>query len=217
MAISIDRNGAEALEKLFDVSRETLERLSLYTELVRKWQPVQNLVAASTLDDIWKRHIVDSAQLVPLLPHAQSWLDFGSGAGFPALVIGICKAANPNFELHLVESNSRKVAFLRTVIRETGISAQVHDCRIETFQWPGRELPDVVSARAVAALSDLCGYSKRFMSEKTVAIFPKGKEYQSEINSALHDWNLDLLVRDSVTDGHGKIIEIRAMNALKKA
>lgn len=217
MTNTTDRNGPEALGNLIDVSRETLERFSRYTELVQKWQPVQNLVAASTLNDIWKRHIADSAQIVPLFPSARTWLDFGSGAGFPGLVIAICKAENPDFRVHLVESNSRKVAFLRTVIRETGISAQVHDCRIEDFDWPEDQFPDVISARAVASLSELCCYSERFMSEKTVAIFPKGKEFESEINSALHDWNLDLLVRDSAVDVHGKLIEIRAMNAVKKA
>jgi len=210
-------SGPEALAGILDVSRETRERLRLYVDLVRKWQPVQNLVARSTLDDIWARHVADSTQLVPLYGHAQTWLDLGSGAGFPGLVVGICLAETASLNLHLVESNSRKVAFLRTVVRETGISATVHDSRIEAFSWPEPTPPDVISARALASLTDLCGYSAPFMGEKTVAIFPKGREYEAEIKSALHEWNLDLLVRDSVVDADGRLIEIRAMTALKKA
>lgn len=210
-------SGPEALADIIDVSRETLDRLHLYVDLVQKWQRVQNLVAHSTLDDIWARHVADSAQLVPLYRQAGSWLDLGSGAGFPGLVVGICRAEEADLRLHLVESNSRKVAFLRTVVRETGISATVHDSRIEAFTWPETEPADVISARALASLSDLCSYAAPFMGEKTVAIFPKGREYEAEIKSALHEWNLDLLVRDSVADAYGRLIEIRAMTALKKA
>jgi len=210
-------SGPEALDGILDVSRETRDRLSLYVDLVRKWQRVQNLVANSTLEDIWMRHVADSAQLVPLFPRAKSWLDLGSGAGFPGLVVGICLAERDGFDLHLVESNGRKVAFLRTVIRETGISARVHESRIEAFSWPGEVAPDVISARALASLTQLCAYAAPFMSEKTVAIFPKGREYESEIKSALHDWNLDLLVRNSVADAQGRLIEIRALDAIEKA
>lgn len=210
-------SGPEALAGILDVSRETLDRLRLYVDLVRKWQRVQNLVAHSTLDDIWARHVADSAQLIPLYRQAGTWLDLGSGAGFPGLVVGICRAEDANLHLHLVESNSRKVAFLRTIVRETGISATVHDVRIESFSWPEPEPPDVISARALASLSELCSYAAPFMGEKTVAIFPKGREYDTEIKSALHEWNLDLLVRDSAADAHGRLIEIRAMTPLKEA
>ena len=210
-------SGPEALHGILDVSRETLDRLTLYVELVQKWQKVQNLVAPSTLDDIWMRHIADSAQLVPLYPMARTWLDMGSGAGFPGLVVGICSLEKPDFELHLVESNSRKVAFLRTVIRLTGIPATVHDKRIEEFSWPGPDYPDIVSARALAPLSKLCAYSAPFVGEKTVAIFLKGREFETELESALHEWNLDLLVRNSIADPSGRLIEIRSMDALEKA
>ena len=209
--------GPEALDGIVDVSRETLDRLKLYAGLVGRWQKAQNLVAPSTLGDIWRRHIADSAQLAPLFPAAQSWLDLGSGAGFPGLVIAICLADRKNFCLHLVESNSRKVAFLRAVIRETGISAQVHDSRIESFSWPEYGSPDVISARALASLTELCGLAAPFMSEKTVAIFHKGWEYEAEIKSALHDWNLDLVVRKSVVDAGGRLIEIRALEGIGTA
>ena len=205
----------EALPGLVDVSRETLRRLETYAGLVRKWQRVQNLVAPSTLDALWDRHIADSAQIAPLYPHARTWLDLGSGAGFPGLVVAILCMERPDFRLHLVESNSRKVAFLRAVIRDTGAPAVVHDKRIEDFEWPETDPPDVISARALAPLTQLCGYAHRFMGEKTVAILHKGREYESEVKTALHEWILDLVLLDSAMDTTGKLIEIRAIAPLK--
>lgn len=208
-------NGPGEIGGAADVSRETHEQLEIHISLLRRWQRVQNLVAPSTLEAVWDRHVADSLQLVALRPDARSWLDLGSGGGFPGLVVAICCRGRPGFRAHLVESNSRKVAFLRAVIRATGAPAVVHDSRIEHFAWPEPDPPDTISARALAPLTVLCGYAEPFMGDKTVAIFHKGREFESEIKTALHDWNLDLVVRDSMVDADGRLIEIRAINPIK--
>jgi len=131
------------------VSRETRERLNTYAELLRKWQRSINLVGPKTLDDLWNRHFVDSAQLLPLIPPtARVLVDFGSGAGFPGLVLAILGMA----EVHLIESDQRKATFLREVARATGTPVTVHAKRIEQVTpFPA----DIVSARALAPLGDL--------------------------------------------------------------
>src|SRR5690606_4184410 len=105
-------------------------RLAILVRLVETWQKAENLVAAATLPDIWTRHVADSAQLAPLFPEARHWLDLGSGGGFPGLVVALLIADRPGAHVHLVESNTRKCAFLRTAIRETGAPAEIHQGRI---------------------------------------------------------------------------------------
>ncbi|MEM1047631.1 MAG: 16S rRNA (guanine(527)-N(7))-methyltransferase RsmG [Pseudomonadota bacterium] len=209
------QDGPEILSEHFDVSRETSDRLRTYVDLVRKWQNVQNLVAPSTLPDIWRRHVLDSAQILRFAPHARRWLDFGSGAGFPGLVVSILLADRPGFHAHLVESNGRKAAFLRAVVREIGLPATIHDQRIERFAWTDPFPVDVISARALAALPVLCDYAEPFMSEKTVAIFHKGRDTDSELNSTLSDWILDLVIEDSVVDPQSRLLVIRALQRSK--
>jgi 16S rRNA (guanine527-N7)-methyltransferase len=131
--------GREALQTLLPVSRETYERLSALVGLVRKWQKAENLVAASTLDAMWTRHVADSAQLVALFPRAGHWLDLGSGGGFPGLVTAILLGGSDRGMVHLVESNARKCAFLRTAARETGAPATIHHGRIENILEPPRK------------------------------------------------------------------------------
>lgn len=209
------QDGAEILSDHLDVSRETCDRLRVYVDLVRKWQRVQNLVAPSTLPDIWRRHVLDSAQILRFAPQARRWLDLGSGAGFPGLVISILMADRPDFHAHFVESNGRKAAFLRAVVREIGLPVTVHDVRIEHFTWMDSLPVDVISARALAALPVLCAYAEPFMSEKTVAIFHKGRDTDSELNSTLSDWILDLVIEDSVVDPHSRLLVIRALQRSK--
>ncbi|MEM8811969.1 MAG: 16S rRNA (guanine(527)-N(7))-methyltransferase RsmG [Pseudomonadota bacterium] len=207
----------DALSGIVDVSRETSERLDVFVRLLEKWQRAQNLIAPSTLGFIWTRHVADSAQICRLYPDARTWIDLGSGGGFPGLVVGILNADRPDFQMHLVEANSRKGAFLRTVIRETRIPGQVHVGRIEAYSPPQDRPVDVISARALAPLAELCGYAWPLMTEKTVAIFHKGRDWQREVDLALHDWNLDLVVKDSAVDDGGKLIEIRALQPIRKS
>ena len=144
-----------SVERIVAVSRETSERLQAYVALLRKWQPAQNLVSPHTLGEIWTRHIADSAQLVAMFPTARRWVDIGSGAGLPGIVSAILLAGVPGAQVACVESNQRKCAFLRTVIRETAIPAVVYEGRIESVLKQWQDPVDLVSARALASLPAL--------------------------------------------------------------
>lgn len=201
------------LESDFDVSRETFERLVVYVDLVRKWQKSQNLVAPSTLPQIWTRHVADSLQVWALHREATRWLDFGSGAGFPGLVTAICLADRPGAVVHLVESNRGKAAFLRTVARETGAPVVVHAERIETVTTEFDEPIEVVTARALASLSILVGFAAPFVARGAVAVFHKGQDFAAEITEATLSWDLDLIKHPSRIDAAGCLVEIRKILA----
>ena len=165
----------EALAGRLDVSRETMDRLAAYVAFVEKWQQRVNLVSASTLPDIWTRHIWDSAQLAPLVPEGTGRiLDVGSGAGFPGLVLAaLCDA-----ELHLVESDQKKAVFLQTVIRETGIRATIHNKRVESL--PAMQA-DIVTARALASLDRLLDLLDAQLVPGTRCLFLKGARAEAEL------------------------------------
>lgn len=166
-----------------DVSRETLDRLDAYMHLLVKWSDRINLVASSTLDDAWTRHIADSAQVLNSISgDIETWVDLGSGAGFPGMVVA---ALRPELRVTLIESDQRKAAFLRAVIRETGIGAEVLNERIE--HAPPQNA-DVVSARALAPLIRLLRYASRHLNPQGAAIFLKGHQVQPEVEAALESW-----------------------------
>ena len=191
-----------------NVSRETLDRLKTYEALLQKWNPAINLVAKSTISEALTRHFVDSAQIFDLTPpETHHWVDIGSGGGFPGLVVTIMAAdARPEMKTTLIESDLRKSTFLRTVIRETGIQAEVIAERIE--KAPAQQA-DVLSARALASLNDLLGFAERHLSPKGLAVFPKGKTSVDEIDAALENWRFDLHKEISQTDPDAVILRIR--------
>ncbi|SLN43463.1 Ribosomal RNA small subunit methyltransferase G [Roseovarius litorisediminis] len=190
-----------------NVSRETFERLECYAELLRKWNPKINLVSKSTISDLWKRHILDSAQIYDLAPHPVThWVDLGTGGGFPGMVIAIMAADSGSpIRTTLVESDMRKSTFLRTVIRETGIQADVITKRIE-------ELPpmraDVISARALANLTTLLSFAARHLAPDGMAIFPKGASWEKELMDAQSKWKFDVQVAKSKTEDGPVILSI---------
>ena len=203
----------------FLVSRETLGRLNLYESLLRRWQPAVNLVAPATLDYIWHRHFADSAQLLALVPDsARTLVDLGSGAGFPGLVLAIMLAdklpaggaGNGLTRVILVESDTRKAAFLREVARQTGVAVDILSTRIENSETQSRiGVVDVVSARALAPLDRLLGLASPLFGAETVGVFPKGREAQAEIEAARAAWSFDATLVSSVTDAHASIVVIR--------
>lgn len=197
------------IRDIMPVSRETKERLAIYVELVRKWQKSQNLVAPSTLPDIWRRHVADSVQTLAALPEAKTWIDFGSGAGFPGLVTAILLAGTEGARVHLVESNKGKAAFLRTVARETGAPATVHAERIEDFQQKFAESVHAVSARALAPLEMLVGWAAPHVVRGAAAVFHKGQDFAAEVREATLSWNLDVVEQISRIDPAGRLIIIR--------
>ncbi|WP_305986620.1 16S rRNA (guanine(527)-N(7))-methyltransferase RsmG [Roseibium sp. MMSF_3544] len=191
----------QVVHKFGDVSRETLDRLQIYVDLVLKWQPAQNLIAPSTIPDIWIRHVADSLQTQWSYPEARTWVDIGSGGGFPGIVTAILLADEPDAHVHMIESNQRKAAFLRTVLRETGSSGTVHPGRIESVakEWTfGRA--DSVSARALASLDALFRLSEPFTSAGAKAVFHKGQDFQREVDEASDAWNFDLVEKKSLID-----------------
>src|SRR5437588_1897683 len=145
------------------VSRETWGRLDQFVELLIARQKTLNLIANSTLPQLWTRHIADSLQLLPLAPTAQKWIDLGAGAGFPGLVIACALAEMPDAKIHLVESRQKKAAFLRDVVSALSLPAIVHARRIEDFAAGNTEPFDVVTARALAPLDKLLGYANSLL------------------------------------------------------
>ena len=196
-----------------NVSRETLDRLLTYEALIQKWNPSINLVAKSTIAEIWNRHIVDSAQVYFASPceKVNLWTDIGSGGGLPGIVVGVlAEGAGRSFKLKLVESDKRKSVFLRTAIRELGLSnTTVINDRIETSNI---STSDIVSARALAPLTDLFKLSRQFTDHNTTSLFQKGKNWLSEIEVAQNHWSFEYDAIKSETDSNAVILKIRGLS-----
>jgi 16S rRNA (guanine527-N7)-methyltransferase len=223
----------------FGAPPETVERLILYEKLLRQWQKAVNLVAPATLDAVWHRHFADSAQLVPLAPPGtRSWIDLGSGAGFPGLVAAIVVAGSPSpratptspqthplpaggerepvapaapipIRFTLIESDTRKCAFLREVARQTGVAVDILSRRAESARTSvNKDLPRIVSARALAPLDRLLGLAEPLSPPGTNLLFPKGREVAQELQLAESRWRFQVALVPSVTDTHGRIAVI---------
>lgn len=194
-----------------NVSRETLERLNRFQALLEKWNPAINLVAKSTLSHAWERHILDSAQLFQLAPEmAKSWVDLGSGGGFPGIVIA-CLAAElrPHLHVTLIESDQRKATFLRQAASEMKIQITILVQRIETA---APQATDVLSARALAPLPSLLNFAHRHLAETGLALFPKGASWQEEVEQARKEWQFDVVTHQSMTDPQAVILAVKAVS-----
>lgn len=190
------------------VSRETQQRLEHFATLFQKWAKAINLVAPSTLDELWQRHVADSAQIFQMSPGPQRWLDLGSGGGFPGVITAIFLAELHDGWVHLVESNQKKAAFLRVALNETGARGSIHPLRIETAP---QAIPDCdrISARALADLDQLFFYTSHWMIGKnTRAFFHKGRDYATEIAKARGRWAFDLVKHQSAVEPDSVILEI---------
>ncbi|ABG30146.1 ribosomal RNA small subunit methyltransferase G [Roseobacter denitrificans] len=189
------------------VSRETMHALQMYHDLLLKWNARINLISKSSIEDVWSRHIWDSAQVVDCVAKAKTWVDLGSGGGMPGIVVAIfAKNIDPDRRVILVESDQRKAAFLRTVIRELSLNARVIVERIEDVA-PLRA--DVVSARALADLSVLLSFAQRHLSAQGTALFMKGQSWEKEVSSAQETWSFDLKAHRSKTSPAAAILEIK--------
>jgi 16S rRNA (guanine527-N7)-methyltransferase len=208
-ALAADR--AKALE-LTPVSRETLQRLDRFIALLLERLRTTNLIASSTIPYLWTRHIADSLQLLDLVPHARTWVDVGSGAGFPGLVIA-CAVAGTGAIVHLVESNGKKAAFLRAAQQLTEIPVIVHQERVEEFARRFAGKSDVVTARAVAPLKSLLHLCYPLLGKTAAtALFPKGQSAQLELEEARQSWKLDATLVPSRTDPRGRIVVVRDLS-----
>jgi 16S rRNA (guanine527-N7)-methyltransferase len=195
---------------LCPVSRETERRLDRFIELLLQWQAKINLVAASELPRIWSRHVADSLQLLPLVPEAKTWVDLGSGGGFPAVPVACALAERPGRQIHLIESNGKKAAFLREAVRVAGVPALVHQKRIEDCGDSFGDNIDVVSARALASLNMLCGYAQPLIVRGAAGLFPKGQDVEAELTEATRCWSMAYELVPSRT-GEGSIVVMRRL------
>jgi 16S rRNA (guanine527-N7)-methyltransferase len=196
------------------VSRETLGRLTTYVNLLIDWNERLNLVAPSTIADVWRRHILDSAQLAPMIPsRARTIVDLGSGAGFPGLVLAIMLADHAGLKVHLVESTQKKCRFLEAVIAATGAPAQVHACRAEDMRMKA----DVVTARAVAPLDRLLPLAHPFFRPDTIALFLKGRSLNDELTLATKSWTLTATPFPSRSDPSGFVLRVTGLTPWRRS
>jgi 16S rRNA (guanine527-N7)-methyltransferase len=201
----------EQFQVATSVSRETLDRLKIFAEILDRWNRRINLVASTTLADMWNRHFLDSAQLVPHVPPgARILVDLGSGAGFPGLVI----AAMTDLDVHLVERDGRKAVFLQEVMRIAGIRANLHRETIDPKNLP---LADVVTARAFAPLAEICGLAHRILRPDGVALLLKGKNVEEELTLAQKTWKMNVESFASRTDPLGAILVIGGLRPVERS
>ncbi|MBS7543621.1 16S rRNA (guanine(527)-N(7))-methyltransferase RsmG [Ancylobacter oerskovii] len=204
-ADSDDRRRALALTP---VSRETEDRLVAIAALLEKWQRTINLVAPGTLPKLWTRHIADSLQLVPLAGEVTRWVDLGSGGGFPGLVVAAALAERPGADVTLVESDSRKAAFLREAARIAELPATVLPARIEQVAPQIAAGVEIVSARALAPLPKLLELSFPFLAQGARGLFLKGQDVDNELTESSKSWRIEARISESVTDPGGRILVV---------
>jgi len=198
----------QTISEAIDVSRETIQNLQAYVTLLKKWTQKINLIAPDTIPVIWDRHILDSAQMYPILPlNTKHLVDLGSGGGLPALVLAIiAKEKNPTMAVTMVESDVRKCTFLSTVNRELKLNARVTNSRIADVP---SLMADVITARALAALPELLSMIDHHLAPGGMALLPKGKNHRSEIDLARKNWHMSVLEHPSITEPQARILEVK--------
>jgi 16S rRNA (guanine527-N7)-methyltransferase len=215
-ALDLAADKARAL-KLCPVSRETEKRLDMFVDVLLLWQRTTNLVAFSTLPQLWTRHIADSLQLIALTPEARVWVDLGSGGGFPGMPIACALADTPGTKVHLIESNGKKAAFLREAVRVIEAPAVVHQMRAENFGDICQETVHAVTARALAPLKTLCDQAFPWIDRGAVGVFPKGQDVDVELTEAAKYWTIEASIVPSKTSSDGRIVVIRGLHARRRA
>jgi len=215
MPVEAGTFGPEELAAAVPVSRETLAHLKLYASMLTDWNERQNLVSSNSLNDLWRRHFLDSAQLVELIPAtAVSLVDLGSGAGFPGLVLAEMLRDRAEFRAVLYESIGKKVAFLQSVAERLKLSTvEIRQSRVETA---APEAFDLITARALAPLDRLLDYAQRFWGPGTRALFLKGQNVEAELTEAHKSWSMELERHPSRSDASGVILEIRELHRVAR-
>jgi 16S rRNA (guanine527-N7)-methyltransferase len=202
---------------LTPVSRETADRLDRFVALLLEWQRRINLIAASTEPIVWTRHVADSLQLLALAPSARLWADLGSGGGFPGIVIACALAGTPGARVDLIESNTKKAAFLREAVRVTGAPAVVHCTRAADFVAKATEPIEVVTARAFAPLSGLLAAAYPLLKTGAAGLFPKGQGIAAELTEAAKCWKIQATLALSRTDPKARIVVVRGLEPISGA
>jgi 16S rRNA (guanine527-N7)-methyltransferase len=195
------------------VSRETFGKLEDFEVLFQKWNAHINLVAPSTLGNIWERHILDSAQLFRMAPSATQWVDLGSGGGFPGLVLALLLRDRQGSTIHLIESNRKKASFLQSVTGQFDLPARIVAKRVEDC-YPLVIRPQIVTARALASLPVLLDLAAPWLTAGTMALFHKGRDYRNEVIESAHRWSFDLVEHKSMIDPQGVVLELRNLHPI---
>jgi 16S rRNA (guanine527-N7)-methyltransferase len=211
--LSADRARALAL---VNVSRETISRLDRFVDVLLRWQEHTNLIAASTMPEIWTRHIADSLQLLALAPEAKVWVDLGSGAGFPGLAVACALADTSGAQVHLVESKAKKCTFLREAAEASGAPVVVHCQRIEDFAAKPVESVDVVTARALKPMTELLALAYPLLKTGTRGLFLKGQDVAAELTEASKCWTIHSTLVPSRTDSRGHIVAVEGLEKRTK-
>lgn len=194
--------GAGGFLKLLPVSRETFDRLAAYVDLLTLWNRRINLVGRDSVGDVWRRHILDSAQLHGQIPPGtRTLVDLGSGAGLPGLILAIMGVPG----VHLIESDGRKAVFLREAARVTGTPVDIHAQRLDRVP---PFIADVVTARALAPLSDLLAFSQPFLGRDSLCLFLKGRSVDEELTDANKSWNMRVHRSPSLSDAAGCVLRL---------
>lgn len=213
--LSKDEDGfcANDLTDFLNVSRETTEKIAVVVDVLDKWRKTHNLIGPLERSRLWRRHVLDSLQVYEYRSvEAKKWIDLGSGAGFPALIMA-CASTSTDESFTLVESNGKKCAFLRAAAREAKLNITVENARIESVS---RETYDHVTSRALASLPQLNEYSSYFLANKASCIFLKGKDVLQEIESAQSDWEFDYELHESFSHTEGRILVVKGLNRRNK-
>ena len=202
--------------RLVPVSRETGDRLAAYVDLLARWRKTTNLIAGSTFPSVWTRHIADvpqprtdSAQLLALAPTARRWIDMGSGAGFPGLVIAIQLADVRGAVVHCIESDQRKCAFLREAVRATGAAATIHSARVEAIDVASLGAVDAVTARAFAPLPLTLKLARTWIERGAVGVFPRGESAKDQVAALPEATAYAIEVLPSLVDERSAILRVR--------
>lgn len=192
-----------------NVSRETMQRLEVFEQVILKWNPKINLVSRTSLEELWTRHIIDSIQVYRSAPKTSKWVDLGSGGGFPGLMVAIlAKDEAPNTAVTLIESDQRKSVFLRTAARECGVKVEVLSQRIEKVTPQNTQ---VLSARALTDLNGLLGFTHRHLDIDGIALFPKGVTWKKELDEARRHWRFEVEPITSLTEPDAVILKVKGV------
>jgi 16S rRNA (guanine527-N7)-methyltransferase len=203
--------GPEDFAAKTNVSRETLARLKAYAGLLTDWNSRHNLVSANSLEDLWRRHFWDSAQLAPLIPKtAKTLADLGSGAGFPGLVLA--EMLRGQLAVTLYEATAKKCAFLAAVAEQMQLSVTIHNVRVEEAP---PQIFDVITARACAPLAKLLAYTQRFSGPNSVSLLLKGQNMGSELTEAHKSWKMNIRQIPSLTHPSGAVLEVTNLKSGK--
>ncbi len=204
--------GLKLVDGVKSVSRETQGRLTVFYSLLCQWQKRINLISPASVDHIWERHIADSVQCSVLFPQLNHLVDIGSGAGFPGMVLAMLMVENGGGRVEFVESNGKKCAFLKAVVRETGlvgagIDIHVHHDRVENV-LEGLDVPELVTARALAPLNQLLGLTESFLRQGATGLFPKGRSHKKEINEAEKYWSFQCKISPSRFEENSVLLQV---------